>query len=117
MEQGYLHACASGTRTLKNVSSIAREILDASIINETDKALIDIRQLEGRLSIFDSLLIITKEFPAIQQLRVLNKAAIVDAEDRRERSEFFERIARSRDYNIRIFEDVQTAIEWISEDK
>lgn len=116
-EEHYVSAFATGIRNRENISSMAQEILDACKQHQVDKVLIDVREMNGRLSIFDSLAIISKDFSKLKQFRILNKAVIVDAESRRERFSFFEQVARRRGYNIRVFDDVDEAIEWIGKDE
>lgn len=115
-EDQFVHAIASGVRTQKNISLIANDILDACKKHKADKVVIDIRQLTGRMPIFNSLSIIFEEFPHIKEAQVIKKAAIIDSEMRKIRYTFFESVARRRGYNIRIFSDPDAAVEWIRED-
>ncbi len=109
----FIHAEVSGERTRKNISLIAQEILEACREHQVERVLVDVRRLNGRLSVFDSLLIISREFPRIKRANIITKAVIVDDTARRERSHFFQSIARKSDYNIRMFEDVDEAERWL----
>ncbi len=114
-EKHFVHARASGKRTRANVSSIAKEIFEACISNQVEEVLVDVRELDGRLSIFDSMMLISIDLLKLKQRGVLKRAAIVDADKRRERFQFFERIAHQRGYNIRLFGDINKALKWICE--
>jgi len=85
----YLFATACGTRTSENVLSIAKEILDECMRNNTANVFLDLRQLTGRLSISESLPVITKEFPELGLFRKLERVAVLESGDRNERSRFF----------------------------
>jgi hypothetical protein len=113
IEEHYLYVCASGARTRSNVSSMAEAILDACSQNHVKRVLVDVRELTGRLSVFESYSIPVKVFPRLRKRGVLTKAVIVDSGERSDRSRFFESLARKLGFNIRIFEDVDRAIEWL----
>ena len=116
-EENYLHVRASGTRTRDAIAAIARETLEACKQHQVNEILVDIRDLTGPMGIFDSLLIVTREFPKLKAKDVVKKAAIINARERKERSRFFEQIAVKRGYNIRVFEDLAPAIEWLKSDQ
>jgi len=109
----YLHVCVAGLRTRQTVAAVAKEILTACVDHEADKVLVDVRGLEGRLSIFDARSIPVDDFPEIRQAGVITKAVIVDTEERKWRHHFFEAIARRHGYNIRIFRDFDSAVMWL----
>ncbi len=95
---------------------MAGEIVEECRKQHFDRVLVDVRELEGHLSIFESFMIPVKLFPRLKERHVINKAAIVDAESNRERIKFFESVARARDFNVCAFGDPDKAREWISED-
>jgi hypothetical protein len=109
----YLHVCATGRRTRQTVAAVAKEILIACVDHGADKVLVDVRGLEGQLSIFDTRSIPIDDFPEIRRAGVLTKAVIVDAEERKWRHRFFESVARRRGYNVRIFTDCDSAVMWL----
>jgi hypothetical protein len=69
--------------------------------------------LKGRLSIFDSISIITKHFPVIKRLNAVDSLVVIDNEKNAERFKFFENFARRRGYNVRVFSDPKLASKWI----
>ncbi len=109
----HLYVSATGERTRENVAAIAHRIIDACEKNLVKGVLVDVRQLTGRLRVFDSFMIVAIEFPRLKRLGVLSKAAIVDREENRARFAFFERISRNRGFNVRAFSQVSEATEWL----
>lgn len=112
-----LFAAACGERTSQNVSAIAKEVVAECERNEVVDVFLDLRQLTGRLNISDSLAVVTNGFPAMGTFQKLERVAVLEASERRERSRFFERAARARGYNIRMFDDQKEAFDWISESR
>ncbi len=108
----YMVASANGSRTRVVVSSLVTEIAEAAIENKRQKVLIDVRNLEGWLGVFDSYFIITKDF---QQLRGkgITKVAIIDRPLPKMREMFFEMVAQNRGFNLRIFENPEAALVWL----
>jgi hypothetical protein len=113
--QGHISFVAKGNRTREVVTSLAKEILDTCVHRGINTALIDVRNLKGRLKIFDSLGIIKDEFPRLNWLGIFKKAAIVDRQENGSRLHFFESVARSRGYNLRTFVDQAQAVLWLRE--
>lgn len=116
-EEGHILAQVSGVRTRETVSSAAGGILESCRQHQVEKALIDVRRLNGRFSVFDSLMLIVEEFPKLKKEQVIKKAAIVDAKARWERLNFFEGIARRRGFNIRVFTNLDNARKWLLRDE
>lgn len=112
VEEGYMMARATGLRTRDVVSSLVAEIAKAAIENQCGKVLIDVRELEGWLGVFDNYNLVTKDF---QQLRGkgIVKAAIVDRPLPKSREWFLEIVSHNRGYNLRIFENPEAALEWL----
>lgn len=116
-EKDVVYVRASGIRSRETVSSIAHEILDACDKHQVDRVLVNVQELTGRLSIFDSFMLVAEEFPKLKRRQILKKAALVDNRERRERFRFFELLAHNRGYNLRIFDDADEALEWIRGDE
>ena len=115
-EDGYLHARASGQRSLDTIIAVAKEVVGASAKHGYDRVLVDVRELEGEMGVFDAYSIPAEQFPLLKKLGVLKKAVIVDSEERRERYLFFESVARSRGFNFRAFGDIDAAVKWLHSD-
>ena len=112
VEEGYMTAHASGTRTRVVVSSLVAEIAKAAIENQCGKILIDVRELEGWLGVFDSYNLVTKDFQRLRGKGIV-KAAIVDRPLPKSREWFLEIVSHNRGYNLRIFENPEAALEWL----
>ena len=111
----FLFATASGERTDINVEAIAKKIVDECARNKIANVYLDLCQLTGRLSILESLLVITKVFPEMGIFRKLERVAVLESSERNERSRFFEQAAQARGYNIRMFDNRKEATDWLSE--
>jgi len=116
-EKNYLYIRASGNRTRDGIASMAREVIESCHKYQIYEVLVDLRDLKGPMGIFDSLWIVTKEFPKLTDLKAIKKAAVMNAKERKERSGFFEQIAIKRGYNIRFFDELTPAIEWLKSGK
>jgi len=115
-EEHFLRATVSGMRTREAISGAIHKIGEFCRQSRHEKVMIDVRRLTGRIPIFDSLSLIFNDFKAIKEANIVRKAAIIEAEIRRVRFTFFERVARSRNYNIRVFTDPESAAQWLRED-
>jgi len=115
-EEHFLRATVSGMRTRGSISGAIHKIGEICRQSRYEKVMIDVRRLTGRIPIFDSLSLIFDDFNAIREAKIVRKAAIIETEIRRVRFTFFERVARSRNYDIRVFTDPETAAQWLRED-
>ena len=97
-EPEFLHITARGVRTREAVVALAWEIVDMSVQHQKNRILIDVRELSGRLSVFDSFMIVANEFPRLREKGSLKKAVIVDKQSNSYRFRFFETIARNRGF-------------------
>jgi hypothetical protein len=110
-----LFVTAAGRRTGRNVAAIAKDVLDECRRSNVTEVFIDLRDLKGRMDVSDSLLVITEVFPSINLFRHVKRVAVIETPDRDERSRFFERVAHSRGFNIRMFDDPERAQQWLAE--
>jgi len=108
----YLHATVKGVRTYSSVSALTRDVFNAAIKANISQVLIDVRELDGRLGLFDSLYIVRNEFPKYRW-KGIGKAVIVDRATPGMRRWFFETAAYNRGYNLRMFQDIKDALEWL----
>ena len=112
IEEEYMMACASGSRTRGVVASLVTEIAQATIEHQKGKVLVDVRELEGRLGVFDSYYLVTKDFQRLRGKGIL-KAAIVDRPLPKMRDWFLETVSQNRGFNLKIFENQETALVWL----
>jgi hypothetical protein len=107
-----LSARARGERTRATVTAITMAVYEAALARETPKVLIDVREMQGQLSILDSYLVVTQVFEKLRR-GPLHKAAIVDVQISSRRGWFIETVARNRGFNIRVFADPEQALAWL----
>jgi hypothetical protein len=108
----YLYVRSRGVRTRATVTAMTMEIFDAALAKALSKVLIDVRELEGRLGVFDSYLIVTEVFQKLRG-KGIQKAAIVDEQASPLHRWFLETVAVNRGFNLRILTDQQKALEWL----
>jgi hypothetical protein len=113
-QKDILHVKVEGQRTYESLVKITEQIVEACRENNTFRALVDVRAMGGKLAIWESFKLITSCFTRLRDLRVLRQAAIVDREDARPRYKFMETVADNRSYNIRFFEDITEAQNWLA---
>jgi hypothetical protein len=115
LKENYLFATVCGERTGENIATLAKEILDVCKKNNIDLVFVDLRKFTGRLNITDSYLVVARILPTIKLFQQLKKVAVLELEERYERSRFFEGVAQDNGYNIRMFEDQDVAAAWLLE--
>ena len=113
----YLFISIAGTRDRETIVDLIKGVIEASKKHSVDKVLVDVRDLEGRLSIIDSYSIATKVLPKWNRLGVVKKIILVDSKANIERIQFFGRIAQSLGMNIQVFFDIDEAKEMISQEE
>jgi hypothetical protein len=106
---------ATGTRSLQTVLAMSEDIFTACIEQNTTKVLVDVRALEGRLETMEAYQIPDKHFPKMRDRSVITRAAIVDLEEFRNIYKFFENVAVNRGFALRVFSDLDEALEWLNE--
>jgi hypothetical protein len=103
---------AAGSRTRVAVPSLVTEIARAATENQRGKILIDVRELEGWLGVFDSYNLFTKDFQRFRGMGIV-KVAIVDRPLPKTRDWFLETVSHNRGFNLRIFENLEAAFDWL----
>lgn len=106
----FLHVKAVGTLNKETDAAIDAEIKSECEKRKIDSVLIDIRYMNSRLSGIENH-IAAQSFS--ERIGNLSSIAIVDLEKYISNSEMFEITARNRDANVRFFNKVTDAIEWI----
>jgi hypothetical protein len=109
---GYLEATARGKRTREAVSALTIEFGKAGFDFHSSKILVDVRELEGSLKVYDSYQIVTQDFRKLRG-KGIQKAAIIDRKVPGVRGWFLETVAVNRGFNLRVFTDRQAALEWL----
>jgi len=109
-----LHVKVEGQRTYQSLVKITEQIMEVCHQDNTFRALVDVRAMGGKLTIWESFKLVTSCFTRLRDLRVLRQAAIVDREDARPRYKFMETVADNRGHNLRFFEDIDEAQSWLA---
>jgi hypothetical protein len=112
-KENVLWVTASGTRSIKTVLAIINEIFSACTEYNLSIVLVDVRELDGRLSTINTFTLATRHFPILRELRVVKKAAIVDLMEFEHNYRFFETLTRKRGYRLRLFSDCDAAADWL----
>lgn len=110
--EGYLEARVSGKRTRDTVSILTDEIARTCIEAHCSRILVDVRELEGFLKVYDSHYIVTQDFPKLRN-KGIKKVVIVDRAVPGIREWFMETVAVNRGFNLRVFADRKAALEWL----
>ena len=109
-----LHALIKDTRTRQTVLAAAEEILQACTEKKCPKLLVDVREMEGRLSIIDAYQLAATDFTQFRG-KGIKQMAIVDWPMSGGRRWFLETVMQNRGYHIQMFEDADEAMGWLQE--
>ncbi len=107
----------TGRRTRETVWALTRELMETCKREATPKVLIDVRAFEGWLRVIDSYELPTQHFPQLEEGSVLRAAALVDYPETRDRFALFEDVAKGHGYNVRVFEHLGGARQWLAEQR
>jgi hypothetical protein len=109
----YLHARAAGTHTASNARQFLLDAYDACVRLNHSAVLLEMNLIGPSMSTLSLFSVVAERASQGRQLR---KIAYVDgsAERTSEQKLFAETVARNRDVNVRFFESVADAQEWIT---
>lgn len=110
-----LWVTATGTRSMETVLGMSKDILTACVEKKVKKVLVDVRELEGRLSTIEGYEISNQHFPKMRDSSKITHGAIVDIDlkEYEDSYRFFETVAVNRGFMLRIFSDPDQAIAWL----
>jgi hypothetical protein len=112
---GYFFAHVQGKRTVNSVVELIKDLSERAIELHHKRVLVDVRDFEGWLQIMESNYVVTSEFPKLRG-KGLQKAAILDREPvEPNRWFFFETVAQNRGFDLRIFNNEKSALDWLLE--
>ena len=109
-----LWVMATGTRSTETILAMSKDVMVACAKKGVKKVLIDVCELEGRLSTMNAHKIPDEHFPKIRDRSVITHCAIVDLKDFVDSYSFFENVAVNRGFVLRILPDTDEAIEWLN---
>ena len=108
----YLYVQVTGVRTIENIIAMAKDFLAVLDKNGYRKVLLDVRGMTGGLDPLNAYKLGKKDVQELKRPSQL-KVSIFDLEENRERFEFMENVAVNAGLNLRIFSDVDKAMEWL----
>ena len=111
-QSDHLRVHAEGRRTRSTASTLTQDIYKAAAKSRHSKILVDVRELRGRLSVFESLFVVQDEFPKLRG-KGIKRAAVVDREPQGMRRWFFETAAQNRGFDLRVFAKEKQALNWL----
>ena len=79
---------------------------------QISKALLDCRNMTGEIQIFESFKV--AEY-GVKMRGIISKIALLGREDQMHPDNFVENVALNRGVNLKIFTDVEAAIDWFKE--
>ena len=102
-----------GIRTRDSVMDLTKEVFQTALAAGKPKIILNVRELEGELSVLDDYYIVRDLF---EQLRGkgIQKAAVIDREESPLHEWFMEVVARNRGFNFRVFSDGESAFQWLN---
>jgi hypothetical protein len=112
-KENHLYVFAKGIRTRATVAALTREVFDTARDNRLEKVLINVRELTGSFGVIDIYMLVSDVFEALRGKGVY-KAAIVDVRTTTLHEAFLETAARNRGYDLKVFEDEETARMWLA---
>jgi hypothetical protein len=112
LAQDFLRADASGKADLASVRRLAQQLADADASSGHLPILLDVRQVEGMLSILD-LADLVKAMLNDRLKYQTRLALLVRPDSQFERARFMEDYARNRSIPIGAFTDLDAAVRWL----
>ncbi|UCC11802.1 MAG: hypothetical protein JSW02_10725 [candidate division WOR-3 bacterium] len=110
-----LYVEASGKRAFDTAIEITRRALDLCKEQGIHRAVADIRKLDGKVRTTYIFTIGSEVFAKIQYSSVIYKTAVIDREENAEADRFFEDVTYNRGYQLKFFDSIIDALEWLKE--
>ena len=104
-----LYVTIQGYSDRNNADDIARDVIRIVLQHQPAGILVDVRELEGRLSTAETFFHVRNYPTDIPRY----KTAIIDHEKNRAYGDFFELAAANLGHNIRCFYDREAAMKWL----
>ena len=109
----YLYVTAKGPRTVDAILSLSKDVLVACEKEKIKKALIDVRMITGRITTIEAYDLSNIHLPSIRDRSVLDRVAVIDLLENKERYHFLETAAVNRGFVILYFNDPNEGAEWL----
>ena len=109
----YLYVKVKGKRSVDSIKEATKQIAEKCDKLKCESALVDIREFKERINFSEIFELVAENLPKIINHKI-NKVAIVDMEGYNFNKQFFENVAINRGHNVKIFTDMNEAIQWLS---
>jgi hypothetical protein len=111
-QSAYLHVTARGLRSRESVREVSLQSFRRAKEIRVSKLLVDVRELEGEFGVLEILLLVRE---VLAQLRGqgVERAAVIDVHRTSRDDWFLDPVARSYGLNIRVFTEMEPAVDWL----
>jgi hypothetical protein len=106
---GFLWIEVADTLELKDIKVLSDDVREIMASNELKKMLVDVRKIQGRLGIFESLQRIESFKPVAKKIQL----AIFDLIENKYNNSFFENASYNRGFTINFFYNEIDARKWL----
>ena len=113
IEKDYIKLVASGEQTLESNKELVFQVIEACTENNIRKVLVDISGTLGQPGTFSDFKL--ANIAAKEAFGLIQRVALVNRQENREFTSFFETAIRNRGINLLAFLDEQEAIKWLLE--
>lgn len=114
---GFVTAKLTGVRRPETLLAAATETTAYCREMGVLHLLIDIREMTGGLDTIETFEVAGHGIPSQTNARRLIRSAILDHPENLERIRFFETVAINRGFVVKIFDDEEKAVRWLSVDQ
>jgi hypothetical protein len=97
------------------VIQLAEEVYQKAVQLQIRRLLVDVRDLLGWLQPTEIYDVVDGEFPRFRGHKIRRLAIVDRKHDEPDQRYFFETVAHNRGYDLRLFADLQEAIDWLVE--
>ena len=109
----YLFVKVKGKRSVDSIKEATTQIVEKCNKHKCTKVLVDVRDFTERIYFSEIFDLVSKSLPEIINHKI-NKVAIVDIDGHDFNKQFFENVAINRGHNVKIFTDMNSALQWLS---
>ena len=109
----FLFVKVKGNRSIETIMDSTKQIVEKCNKKKCSKVLVDVRNFNNRINFSDIFNLVSKDLPDIINHKI-KKVAIVDVDGHNFNKEFFENVAVNRGHNVKIFTDINNAMDWLS---
>jgi hypothetical protein len=109
-KQDYIHATYSGVFSVEASKRVIDKLIQAGSGNAQYKVLLDCRSMTGALPVFDRYQVVSY---GVNMVGKVSRFALVRKKEPGPIDLFTETVARNRGINMKIFTDIDQALDWL----